>query len=137
MSTDELKLAFDIIQTAATLGLGAWLYLEKKRDTTTATIDHLRTSVDTRLDSHATALARLEAVASGCEDAHETCPLHGERLARLEHAIESSPSHDDLGAIHERINHVASGVNHISGEFAGVRHLLNTIHQHLLSGSKK
>jgi len=60
-----------------------------------------------------------------------------ERITRLEAQAENSPTHNDLGSIHEKINQLRTEVGHLSGEFIGVRNLLNTIHQHLLTGDKK
>lgn len=63
---------------------------------------------------------------------------HGERLSRLESHAENVPTHDHLSDIHEKINKVGAAIGSLSGEFTGVRNLLNTIHNHLLNnGSKK
>jgi hypothetical protein len=70
-------------------------------------------------------------------DLDEKLDGQSERITRLETSAENSPTHVDLGGIHEKINQLRAEVGHLSGEFIGVRNLLNTIHQHLLTGGKK
>lgn len=61
----------------------------------------------------------------------------GERIAKLETRAENSPTHEDLGGIHEKINHLSNQVGILSGELKGMSNLLNTMHNYLLSGGKK
>lgn len=102
-----------VVITLINLGIGAYLFWERHNDGTRRRIDDLETDFDARIDVHASRLAKVEARA------------------------ENSPTHDDLAGIHEKINRVDTSISALSGEFAGVRNLLNTIHQHLLTGGKK
>jgi hypothetical protein len=61
---------------------------------------------------------------------------HRERIGRLEATAKVSPSHDDLTELHKRINGIATGVSELSGEFKGVNHMLNVIHDFLFNGGK-
>ncbi len=71
------------------------------------------------------------------DDLDEKMEDQGDRITKLESRAEGSPTHADLGDMHEKINRLMTDVGHLSGEFIGVRNLLNTIHQHLLTGGKK
>lgn len=58
---------------------------------------------------------------------------HGERLSRLEQAIVSMPSNEDLGKVYESINKLAATVHQLVGESHGqsdtLRLILNQITQ--------
>lgn len=56
-------------------------------------------------------------------------------IAHLKEGAEHTPTHDDLGAIHEKINGVRSDVSGLGGKLDGVNTLLRTIHEHLLRGA--
>jgi hypothetical protein len=60
-----------------------------------------------------------------------------ERITRLEIRSGNSPTHEDLGSIHEKINQLRAEVGLLTGEFIGVKNLLNTLNQHLLNGGKR
>jgi chromosome segregation ATPase len=61
---------------------------------------------------------------------------HRERIGRLEAVAESSPTHDDLGDLHERINAMAQDVSNLTGEFKGANRTLELIHAFLMNGGK-
>lgn len=61
---------------------------------------------------------------------------HRERIARLETAVKSSPTHDDLAALHDRITGVGQNVSTLTGEFQGAKHTLHLIHAFLLNGKQ-
>lgn len=96
--------------TLLNMGIGIYLFWERHNDGTSRHIDKMETDLDARLDDHAS------------------------RLAKVEARVELLPSHDDLGDLHERINHVSSGMDTLTGELSGIKTTLNMIHQHLLNG---
>lgn len=53
---------------------------------------------------------------------------HAERITRLE----AGPNHDDMAAIHEKLNEMNSAMQSMAGEFRGTKDLLATVHKHLL-----
>lgn len=61
---------------------------------------------------------------------------HGERIARMEATTEKSPTHEDLAALHRRIDAVAGAINGLQGEFKGASHTLQLIHTYLMNGGK-
>lgn len=111
MSLDEIKLGFDLLQTIATFGIGIWLYLEKKRDTTHARIDALEAASDKRLDEHTKQIATLEARPV---PSHQQLQEHAARLSALE--ARTGPSHQDLGDLHEKVNEIAVSSGRMEGE---------------------
>lgn len=102
-----------VVITVLNLAIGVYLFWERHNDSTSKHIDTMESDIDKRLDNHASRLAKVEAL------------------------VESLPSHDDLGDLHERINHVSSGMDRLSGEMTGIKTTLNLIHQHLLSGGNR
>lgn len=70
------------------------------------------------------------------EDVEKKHVDHSSRIAKLEVRGATAPSHSDLFSIHEKINQVDASVSSLAGQFKGVRHLLDTIHEHLLRGTK-
>lgn len=61
---------------------------------------------------------------------------HRERIGRLEAVAEASPTHDDLGDLHTRINAMAQDVSNLTGEFKGANRTLELIHAFLMNGGK-
>lgn len=95
------------------IGIGIYLFWERHNDGTTNRI-------------------------SIVEDASERgLKEHSERLAKLEGRLDQLPDHDDLGDLHERINHVSSGMDTLTGELSGIKTTLNLIHQYLLHEGKR
>lgn len=92
MNLDQFNVLFQIGDTLVTAAVGLYVYLSHKDKVTNHRIGELRKDVDDRLDTH------------------------GERLARLEEAVQRSPTHDDLGGVHTRINEVGKGVHTLTGE---------------------
>ena len=55
------------------------------------------------------------------------------RFARIESEIKHLPTHNDMGAVYERINTVAETLSALSGEIRQMNAGLKLIHTHLLS----
>lgn len=71
------------------------------------------------------------------EDLEGKAPHYNERISHLEANAKKSPTHDDLADLHEKINTVSNNISELSGQFSGVRTLLQTLHQYLLDGGKR
>lgn len=99
--------------TVINMGIGVYLFWERNNDGTRRRIDTLETDLDTRLDNHAS------------------------RLAKVESRIEMLPNHEDLSDLHERINEVSKNIHTLTGEMTGIKTTLGLIHQHLLNGGKR
>lgn len=99
--------------TVINMGIGAYLFWERHSDGTTRRIAAMETDLDTRMDNHAS------------------------RLARVESRIETLPNHNDLTALHERINEVSKNIHTLTGEMTGAKTTLGLIHQYLLNGGKR
>lgn len=56
------------------------------------------------------------------------------RVAKLETDMAHTLSHEDLGAVYERINDVGEDVAELSGKMDSVRGTLDMIQDHLLNG---
>lgn len=90
--------------------------------------DEVRTQREKALDER---FKRLE------EDIEGAVPNHNERISALEAGVKKSPTHADMSGLHEKINAVSNDISKLSGEFLGVRNLLETLHRHLLNGGKQ
>jgi hypothetical protein len=108
MDLEVIKTWLTVINMIGTFGIGVWLYMEKRSDKTNARIDQVETTLGTQ----------------------------GKQLAHLEAKADGAPTHNDLGDLHDRVTAVANAMNSLAGEFAGVKNVLNLIHQHLLNGGK-
>lgn len=113
MDMEWIKLGFQVLQFLLWCGTSFYVYLSNKDKVTNDRIGRMEDELDDKLDGHI------------------------ERIAKLEAHAEQTPTHDDLGEIYKKISRVDTSVSALSGEFAGVRNLLNTIHHHLLSGGKQ
>jgi hypothetical protein len=100
---------FDVLQLIGVLFIGVYTWIVN------------------RSKANRTAIDRVDARVSRVQD----------RVTLLENDVRHLPDHDDLGAIHDKVNTVASGMSHIQGELHAINRTLNLINEHLLNGAKK
>jgi predicted nucleic acid-binding Zn-ribbon protein len=93
-----------------------------------ATQDELRKQREQTMDAR---FKRME------EDLEGKAPHYNERISYLEANAKKSPTHDDLAELHEKINGVSNDISELTGQFSGVRTLLETLHRYLLNGGKQ
>ena len=56
----------------------------------------------------------------------------GERVSKLETEVEHLPDHDDIGALHNKVNGVSDTVSTISGQLSAMNNTLSLINEHLI-----
>lgn len=108
MDIELAKFTLQLLEFVVVGACSIYVYIANKNRVTNTRIDQMETGIEAKIDGH------------------------GERIAKLEVKVRASPGHADLSGLHEKINKVGADVSTLSGEFHGVRNLLNTIHQHLL-----
>ena len=54
------------------------------------------------------------------------------RIDRLEVRVDDAPDHDDLAALHEKLNDVGGSLRALNGEMGGIRRAVDLIHRHLM-----
>lgn len=108
MSADTFDIAYKVVSLLLWIFVGVYTYLSNRNRVTNERIGSLEDHVDTRLDNHS------------------------ERLARLEKSADMGPNHEDLKALHRRIDALVASVNGLQGEFKGTSHTLALIHEYLL-----
>jgi len=96
-------------------------------DTRFAVQDEMRKQREAVMDAR---FKRME------EDLEGKAPHYNERISYLEANAKKSPTHDDLSDLHEKINGVSNDISELTGQFSGVRTLLETLHRYLLNGGK-
>ena len=109
MDAEAIKIALQATNMMGTFALGVWLYIERRGDKTNERVDELGSKVDA-IDKD---------------------------LTDIKAVIRLSPTHTDLSKIHEKINSVSVAINTLSGEFSGLKNVLNLIHEHLLNEDHK
>lgn len=92
-------------------GIGIYVYLSNRDKVTNTRIGKLEDDIDDKFE------------------------VYGERIATLETRADGALTHTDISVIHEKINKVSYEVSTLSGQFIGVKNLLDTIHNHLLRKS--
>lgn len=127
MEIQHIALAISLANFALTWGVALYMYLANKNKVTNERINELQADVDSWKDNHATRIAVLETDAMHLPSHKDLATIH-ERI----HQVTTK----DLAEIHERINGIGNEVSNMTGEFKGVRNLLDTIHDHLLRGGK-
>jgi len=105
---DKWRFFFEVFLFVWNLGLGAYLWNNRRHQVTTDRIDTLETDMGAQMGEM------------------------NNRLTRVERDLEHVPDHDDLAAIYERLNGVDKGVSELKGEFAAVRRGVDMIHTFLL-----
>lgn len=113
MDSAALKNIIDVAQFLLTGGIGVWLWIINRNDSTNHRINGLENVIDKRLDDHA------------------------QRITSVEAHLEVAPNHDNIGDLHERINAMAKGVDTMTGEFGALRRTVDTMHQFLLGRAKR
>ena len=123
MDMELAKLAFQIGQFLLTGGVGFYVYMSNKNKVTNDRISALEMGLDTRLDDHAS------------------------RIARLEEAAKHAPTHTDLSAIYtemkasrqaqaDQMATMREDLRQLRGEFAGASKNIDLITEYLLKGGK-
>lgn len=59
-----------------------------------------------------------------------------QRLSLTEQTIKHLPDHEDLGAIHEKVNEVARTMSEMSGELRGMNRTLTLMNDYFINGGK-
>lgn len=120
METQQLALGLSAANFVLTWGVALYMYLANKNKVTNERITKLEEDMGQRIEKLDT-------------DVEQRLVKHGDQIARLEESDEHGPTHHDLGLLHEKVNNVDSQFKELRGEVAGVRRLLDTIHNHLLA----
>jgi len=113
MDIEVVKLGFQIGQFILMGCLSFYVYMSGKNTVTNDRISKMEDALDSRLDDHAT------------------------RIARLEERAALAPTHDDLGELHEKTNGISGKLDNVIGQFGQVKALLGVIHEYILNGAKK
>lgn len=127
--------------SAANLLLNYSIYLNNKKKVSEERIVSLETNVDDQIlavgDKLGAEIAKYRAETEAHRrDVELRLDAHSEQIATLEKGAQDAPTHGDLGKLYDRINRVGEDVSELSGGLAGVKNLLNTIHEYLLRGAK-
>jgi hypothetical protein len=59
------------------------------------------------------------------------------RLIRVEKDVQHMPTHEDMGAIHNRVNETAQRLTSMEGELKQINNTMQLMHKHLLNGANK
>jgi oligoendopeptidase F len=112
MDIDLAKFLLQLLEFIVVGACSVYVYIANKNRVTNQRINEMEAGLESKIDDHS------------------------ERLSHLEARADGAPTHNDLSALHEKINKVGEDVKGIGGQFEGVKNLLNTIHQYLLAGRK-
>ncbi len=118
MSLDYVAWRFwwDLVQTGATLAVGAYVWFVNRDRVTHSRITVLEQTVDKRLDGAEARLAKVEA-----DCGH--LPKHGD-LARV---------YDRINGVAGKVGDVGSAVSELGGEMRAMRRSIDLINQHLIN----
>lgn len=110
MNYEAYAFWFGVLQVLIAAGIAVYLRLDRRNRVTAQ-----------RMETHE-------------DDMAKQFSAHGDRLVRVEAAINHAPNHSDLARIHERLDDLNMGVSGIRGEFKSVGQTLQTIQEHLING---
>jgi len=108
MNTELIRLVIEIMMFLATSGAGVYAYLVARNTASIEKVNKLETDVMKHIS-----LLRSD-------------------ISRLDERSKRSPTHDDLRRVHERIDSMDKTLSGIAGEFIGMRHTVNLIHDYLM-----
>jgi chromosome segregation ATPase len=114
-----LRLVLDLVQAAVIVTAGIYMLISRNSTLSKKDAEEKIKTVDTKID---TMDGRLQG--------------HSDRISKLEENARCSPSHNDLGNLHGRIDAVSKGLSKIEGQLEGINHTVSMVHKHLLNGSK-
>ncbi|WP_320837396.1 DUF2730 family protein [Zhongshania sp.] len=113
---DAARFAFDLTQTLFMVGVAIYVWWTNRSRATKKSIEE----VDEHIEKVATAFnARANALER--------------RVDGVEKDLSHLPSHDELGALHEKVNGVANTMNQVQGELRGINTTLNLINEFLIN----
>lgn len=99
-----LRFVFDVLQAIALAAVAVYAYLVNRTKANRAAIDR----VDLRV--------------------HDL----SHRVTSLERDVRHLPNHQDMAALHEKVNLISNHLSTMAGEFSGVRNTLDVIHRIML-----
>jgi flagellar motility protein MotE (MotC chaperone) len=94
MSTEDMKWAFDVVQTLMIAVIGVMNWLNNRQRVTNETINRLETGIDERLDNHT------------------------ERLTRVEVDIKNAPNHADIAEIYREMRNMTTALSTLNSSLA-------------------
>jgi len=65
-----------------------------------------------------------------------TIELLSDRVGKLEADVSHLPDHNDIGALHDKVNGVSNTVSTINGQLVAINHTLSLINEHLINGGR-
>jgi ABC-type transporter Mla subunit MlaD len=113
---DAARFAFDLAQTLFMAGVAIYVWWTNRSRATKKSIEE----VDQHIEKVATAFTTR---ANALE----------RRVDGVEKDLSHLPSHDELGALHEKVNGVANTMNQVQGELRGINTTLNLINEFLIN----
>ena len=102
-----MRFWFDVGQYVITVGIGIYVWISRRFSAKAEEVNDVKTNVATI----------------------------AERVTRLETDMAHALSHEDLGAVYDRINDVGDQVANISGKMDGVKGAVDMIQEYLLNGN--
>lgn len=112
MSYDAMKIWIDVAQFLITGAIGIYIYLINKNDATNRRIAKVEKDTDTRLDNHAS------------------------RIAKLEGAIEVLPTHQDMNQLNNKVGSLARETSQQTGMLEGLTKQVALIQEWLYGKAK-
>ncbi|HWO99174.1 MAG TPA: hypothetical protein VNL74_00900 [Methylococcus sp.] len=116
---NKWRLFFEVFVFVWNLAIGLYLWFGRSQKDVIDRIERFEEAVDQRLDAY-----------------DQKCQLKQERIARLEQQMKETPTHDDLGQIYDRMNHIAGDVREMKGVLDGTARSVDRIHRYLLEHNK-
>jgi hypothetical protein len=121
VSAAAWKFWFDVVQTAGLVAMGVWLRHKEKHQITDTSIKALDDKFSNKIEQYKTE--------------HENkCGSHHQRTTALEITVRNSPTHKDLGDLHEKMNSIKSSVDNMSGAMTGIGKQVDLLVRHHLRG---
>jgi len=118
---DAWRFWLGVVNSAGTIAIGVYVWLVTRDRVTNKRI----TDLDKKMG---------EMLATFKEKQSAKCTEHQRRTSELEVSIQNFPTHDDIGAVHDRITSVKGGVDELAGLIKGMRDNVTLLVDHHLRG---
>jgi len=116
---DAMRFGFDVSQLVFMAGVTIYVWWKNRSTATKSAIEEV--------DSKVTVIKR---------DLDVRLNKLNQRVSLTEQNIKHLPDHEDLGAIHEKVNEVARTMSEMSGELRGMNRTLTLMNDYFINGGK-
>ncbi len=126
---DALRFWFDVVQLAGTIGIGIYVWWDRRKKSNNKRFNSLEEIVS----SHELSINQI---AADKERKDTECDRRLQRITELEHDVLRLPSRDEISKLSDQIGSLSKELSELSGRLSGINRAVDLLSEHHLKESK-